>query len=274
VNRKADNFHIITPKSSYRQEIDRRIESAGCRTRKDSIRFVDTLITASPEFFKSKTPKQVRAFFVCAAKFMRQEIGGGNIFSAVVHMDEKTPHMHLCFTPITEDNRLTAKEILGNKKKMAEWQTKFHAYMVERFPDLERGRSAIETGRTHIPPQLFKQSVYLGQQMDVIKKSLDGINVVNAGKKRDEALTMLDKWFPEMERFASKLKRHNKALKDLKAENAQLISQTNAAKKEQWDNNMELAMLQSEMQKYKRFYEKLPPEVREQLITRSRSLER
>mgnify|MGYP000621064376 CR=1 FL=1 len=28
-----------------------RIEQAGCRTRKDSTRFVDTLITASPEFF-------------------------------------------------------------------------------------------------------------------------------------------------------------------------------------------------------------------------------
>ena len=27
---------------------------------------------------------------------------------AVVHMDEKTPHLHLCFTPITEDGRLSA----------------------------------------------------------------------------------------------------------------------------------------------------------------------
>ena len=45
--------------------------------------------------------------------------------SAVVHMDEKTPHMHLCFVPLTEDGRLCAKEIIGNKKKLTWWQDEF-----------------------------------------------------------------------------------------------------------------------------------------------------
>lgn len=273
IARIKDNYHLIAPKDSYKQEIDSRIEAAGCRTRKDSIRFVDTLITASPEFFQNKTPKQIRAFFVCAAKFMQQEIGRGNIFSAIVHMDEKTPHIHLCFTPITADKRLCTKEILGNKKKMSEWQDKFHAHVVEHFPDLQRGRAATETGRTHIPPQLFKQSMYLGQQMEAIRKALDGINMVNAGKKRDEALSMLQKWFPEMEKFSSKLKQYNKVFDDLKSENAQLSNQANAAKKENWDNRMEFAMLQSELQKYKKFYDKLPPEVREQIPKMNKELE-
>ena len=35
--------------------------------------------------------------------------------SAVVHMDEKTPHLHLTFVPLTKDNRLCAKEIIGNR---------------------------------------------------------------------------------------------------------------------------------------------------------------
>ena len=43
----------------YKRQIQSRIEQAGCRTRKDSTRFVDTLITASPEFFKGKSPKAV-----------------------------------------------------------------------------------------------------------------------------------------------------------------------------------------------------------------------
>ena len=60
---------------------------------------------------------------------MKKEVGEQNIISAIVHMDEKTPHMHLCFTPITEDNRLSAKEIIGNKPKLVEWQDKFHAFM-------------------------------------------------------------------------------------------------------------------------------------------------
>lgn len=46
---------------------------------------------------------------------MEKKVGKGNIFSAVVHMDEKTPHLHLCFTPITEDGRLETH--LGQMKK-------------------------------------------------------------------------------------------------------------------------------------------------------------
>lgn len=72
---------------------------------------MDTLITASPEFFKGKSPKETAAFFQRAADFLIQRVGRDNIVSAVVYMEEKTPHMHLTFVPLTEDNRLSAKEI-------------------------------------------------------------------------------------------------------------------------------------------------------------------
>jgi len=50
-------------------------------------------------------------------KFIKEEVGEQNIFAATVHMDEKTPHMHICFTPITVDDKLSAKTILGNQQK-------------------------------------------------------------------------------------------------------------------------------------------------------------
>ena len=62
-SRSKYNFHIIKPESRYYHFIKSRIEQAGCRTRRDSTRFVDTLITASPEFFKKKSPKEIQAFF-------------------------------------------------------------------------------------------------------------------------------------------------------------------------------------------------------------------
>ena len=113
------NFHIVKPEGRYYHFIQSRIEQAGCRTRKDSTRFVDTLITASPEFFKGKPPKEIQAFFQRAADFLIQRVGRENIVSAVVHMDERTPHMHLTFVPLTKDNRLCAKEILGNRASLS-----------------------------------------------------------------------------------------------------------------------------------------------------------
>ena len=59
IERSKYNFHIIKPGTSYKRELDNRIEAAGCKTRKDSVRFVDTLITASPDFFKGKKRDEV-----------------------------------------------------------------------------------------------------------------------------------------------------------------------------------------------------------------------
>jgi hypothetical protein len=116
--RSKYNFHIVRPVTSYKCESDKRIEAAGCRTRKDSVRFIDTLITASPTFFKGKKRDEIEAYFQEAVDFLSKKIGKDNIFSAVVHLDERTPHMHLCFTPITKDGRLSAKEIIGNRTQL------------------------------------------------------------------------------------------------------------------------------------------------------------
>ena len=104
---------------------------AGCRVRKDSVKFVDTLVTVSPEFAKAHEV-EMPEYFRRAFDFLKERVGEENIFSAVVHMDEKTPHMHLCFVPLTRDKRLSAKEILGNKKSMIRWQDDFYACMAER----------------------------------------------------------------------------------------------------------------------------------------------
>ena len=183
-SRSKYNFHIVKPEGRYYHFIQSRIEQAGCRTRRDSTRFVDTLITASPEFFKKKSPKEIQAFFQRAADFLIDRVGRENVVSAVVHMDEKTPHLHLTFVPLTKDNRLCAKEIIGNRANLTKWQDDFHAYMVEKYPDLERGESASKTGRKHIPTRLFKQAVSLSKQARAIEATLDGITPFNAGKRK------------------------------------------------------------------------------------------
>ena len=180
-SRSKYNFYIVKPEGRYYHFIQSRIEQVGCRTRRDSTRFVDTLITASPEFFKKKSPKEIQEFFQRAADFLIGRVGKENIVSAVVHMDEKTPHLHLVFVPLTEDNRLCAKEIIGNRANLTKWQDDFHAYMVEKYPDLERGESASKTGRKHIPTRLFKQAVNLSKQARAIEATLDDITPFNAG---------------------------------------------------------------------------------------------
>ena len=264
------NFHLVQPERKYRAEAERQIAQAKCRTRKDSVRMVEALVTASPEFFKGKSPKEIAAYFQRAADFLIDRVGRENIVSAMVHMDEKTPHLHLVFVPLTKDNRLCAKEIIGNRANLTKWQDDFHACMVEQYPDLERGESASKTGRKHIPTRLFKQAVNLSKQARAIEAVLSGITPLNAGKKKGEALSMLKKWFPQMENFSGQLKKYKVTINDLLAENEKLEVRAKASEKGKMNDTMERAKLKSELDDMRRLVDRIPPEILAELKRQQR----
>lgn len=254
------NFHLVHPERKYRAEAERQIAQAGCRTRKDSVRVVEALVTASPEFFKGKKQAEVRAFFEEAVRFIERRQPKDTIISAVVHMDEKTPHMHLSFVPLTKDGRLSAKDIVGNKKKLTWWQDQFWKHMVRRWPDLERGESASETGRTHIPPRLFKEAAHLNRQRDMLMKLLGEVNPLNAKKKSAEIEALLERYIPGVERMQTQMRKYDTAYKALRAENAELKKQVDSSK-ESVRHRLEVSQQLQELEDLRRTVDNIPPEI-------------
>ena len=254
------NFHLVHPERKYRAETERQIAQAGCCTRKDSVRVVEALVTASPEFFKGKKQAEVRAFFEEAVHFIERRQPKDTIISAVVHMDEKTPHMHLSFVPLTKDGRLSAKDIVGNKKKLTWWQDQFWKHMVRRWPDLERGESASETGRTHIPPRLFKEAAHLNRQRDMLMKLLGEVNPLNAKKKSAEIEALLERYIPGVERMQTQMRKYDTAYKALRAENAELKKQVDSSK-ESVRHRLEVSQQLQELEDLRRTVDNIPPEI-------------
>ena len=261
MSRSHLNFHLVTPQRKYRAEAEKQIAEAGCRTRSDSVRVVEALVTASPEFFKGKKKGEIKAYFQEALDFIREHQDPKTIISAVVHMDEKTPHMHLCFVPLTEDKRLSAKEIVGNKKKLTWWQDEFWKHMVKKYPDLERGESVSETGRTHIPPRLFKEAVHLNRMKDQIMAILNDSNPFNKKAKAEELEALLDKYIPGVEIMRTKLKKYDKTYKELTEENAELEKKLSSASRESIQKKLETQRKLSELDELRRTVEVLPPEI-------------
>ena len=255
------NFHLVTPERKYRAEAEKQIAAAGCRTRSDSVRVVEALVTASPEFFKGKKRSEVKAYFTEALDFIQKHQSKDTIISAVVHMDEKTPHMHLCFVPLTEDKRLSAKEIVGNKKKLTWWQDEFWKHMVKKYPDLERGESASETGRTHIPPRLFKEAVHLNRMTDQIMAILNDSNPFNKKAKAEELEALLDKYVPGVEVMRTKLKKYDKTYKELTEENAELEKKLSSTSKESVRKKLEISQKLNELDELRRTVDAIPDEV-------------
>ena len=255
------NFHLVTPQRKYRAEAEKQIAEAGCRTRSDSVRVVETLVTASPEFFKGKKKADVKAYFTEALNFIEKYQAKDTIISAVVHMDEKTPHMHLCFIPLTADKRLSAKEIVGNKKKLTWWQDEFWKHMVKKYPDLERGESASQTGRDHIPPRVFKEAVHLNRLKEQIMTILNDTNPFNKKAKLDELEALLDKYIPGAEALRTKLKKYDTAYKAMVSENAAMEKQLDASSKESVLKKLEINEKLRELDELHRMVDVLPPEI-------------
>ena len=180
------------------------------------------MFTATPEFFNGKKLPEIRRYFEAALRFFEQFQSRETIISAVVHMDEKTPHMHLSFVPLTTDGRLSAKEIVGNKKKLTWWQDKFWEHMVQKYPDLERGESASQTGRDHIPPRIFKEMTRLNKQRQKLDELLTGIGPLNSKKRAAEISKLLDGYIPAVEKMHTQLSKYGVAFTQTKTENKRL----------------------------------------------------
>ena len=277
-SRPVQNYHLIAPRWSYGQEIRHRIRMAGCRVRKDSVKFVDTLVTVSPEFARVHEA-EMPEYFNRAFDFLKERVGEENIISAVVHMDEKTPHMHLCFVPLTKDNRLSAKEILGNKKAMIQWQDDFYACIAERWPELERGAPAVETKRRHLTPQWYKKVTAMDAKLEKLEMALNGINVLNAGKKREEAIALLAQLLPEVESFQTEIQRMQEAVSQSLSmqrcsaeENETLKDELTAERRKSAEQRAKLAVLEARYKQAKKLLDKVPREVKNNLHITNNSI--
>ena len=136
--RTNDNYHIIKRDMSYTEFINERIKSLNLKTkpRKDAVIMNSFVISSDGKFFEGMSTSEQKAFFTGSVKFFAEKYGEENIISAIVHMDETTPHLHLNIIPVV-DGRLCSKA-LYDKKKLSILQTEFHEAVGIKY-GLERG---------------------------------------------------------------------------------------------------------------------------------------
>lgn len=136
--RTALNYHLIEPPVSYHKAIKQRIDELPLKraVRKDAVLMCSFIVSSDKGFFDGLSLEQQRDFFSDAVKFFQNRYGTENVIAATVHMDEATPHMHLCLTPI-RDGKLSAKAIFS-RQELRDLQTQFAASVGENH-GLERG---------------------------------------------------------------------------------------------------------------------------------------
>lgn len=147
LNRKFECNHSELP---LQDAIKKRLEEGykGKRAiRKDAVTFVTHVLTGSHKEMTdlAKDENRFEEWIQKNYDFLKNEYGEENIVRFVLHMDEKTPHIHAVTVPLTEDGRLSAREVVGNRKDLIALQDRYAESMSEF--GLKRGAS--RTGIKH-----------------------------------------------------------------------------------------------------------------------------
>ena len=168
--RTKDNYSLHESEGTFRQNIKERIDQLDLQkaVRKDAVVMAQVLVTSDKEFFDKLTPEQSKEFFKQSYEFLQERYGKENVISATVHMDERTPHMHFNFVPVTEDGRLSAKTIL-NRTDLIKQHDDFYK-QIGREWGLSRGEK--DGYKTHLETAEFKKKTAY-KEVEVIEKKLD-----------------------------------------------------------------------------------------------------
>lgn len=136
-----DNIFLAGDRDlSYQNRINNIIKYQlnGKKTRRDAVKLVTTTVQLGGDAKNKDKSDQISAL-KSAFELLKEDIGEKNIVSAVIHVDETTPHLHFDFVPII-DNKLSAKALLGDKEQMKKRQDKFLDDMKDKHPDFDFAR--------------------------------------------------------------------------------------------------------------------------------------
>lgn len=163
---------------------------AGKRFRKDAVRAVEIFCGFSPGCEKFVPIDQ---WAEASLQYVKKKFGEENLVSAVLHLDEETPHMHFVIIPLVRE-KLAAKRIFGTRKKLRDMQGEYHD-VVKKF-GLKRGTKG--SSRPHLTMNEIYEGTHEG--MEIVKKTLDSIPKKSLGqswtgysaKLRDHLTTALE----------------------------------------------------------------------------------
>lgn len=172
---KSNKYFVGNAKTDTIAEMNKRLEKVG-KYRKDANKIVNIVFSASPEFFETATKKDIEEWELKTQAFIEETFGKENIIYAVIHYDEKTPHFHVCLTPI-KDGKLRSNYWFDGPAKLK----KFHTDYSKAIKDLgiKRGDPFIKSSQVEI--EKFYKKV---NASTVYERKLD--------KKLDELFTQFE----------------------------------------------------------------------------------
>ena len=179
------NYYLKKNELSYIKEFDnlRKEKDLKGHIKSNSIIMCEMLFTSDKEFFDNIGEKEIKRYFEECYKFVcnYKNLGEENILSAVVHLDEGVPHMHVVFTPVVhtkdkegnEIDKICSRDFWKGRDSYRTLQNNFYDYITSKGFELDRGIEVEETGAKHEKIEDLKKMT----NFENTKKVLDNIKL-------------------------------------------------------------------------------------------------
>ena len=193
------------------EAIQHRLDSANLKRKigKNQVRAIRALLTGSPEDMKHiQTQGRLDDWCNDNLKWLRDTFGKENVVSAVLHMDETTPHIHATLIPVVTGERRKAKS------KQDDGKRKY------RKKDSSANRLCADDVMTRVNLKSYQDSYAQCMQRYGLKRGIDGSeakHMTNSQYYRD-LLNQSESIQEDIKNLSSEREQAEKELSQIKSE--------------------------------------------------------
>ena len=159
------------------QAIKERLDAIGIKVRKGQNTAVEVLFSGSPEVMNNMDRSGIYEWAEATINWAENEWGKENIVAAVLHMDEKTPHIHMILVPIVQGQ--SRRSALQDKRNAESKKT------VRRY-NIDRNRPRLSVNDIFTQPLLYHYHTSYADNVGAKFGLLRGLKAEAGSKKRHQ----------------------------------------------------------------------------------------
>lgn len=176
------NYDLVIDERNLYNRIKDRVNEVreNSRVQKNSVVDCSNIITVNKDTFTDWGLDKTRQYFKETYNYFCEEFGQENVVSAKVHLDETTPHMHLHFVPISEENKLQARKVV-TRERINRVHEKAPKYFKSKGFEVERGAGKTKENLEihNFKAKKLKEEINkLETQYDNRKKDIDKLDLI------------------------------------------------------------------------------------------------
>lgn len=220
-NKNEDDLIECTDISQIENALSERLKEVKKPLRKDAVIVRPLILQLDPEYYRDYEEEDNNSI-TTMIEWAWNTFGKENIIGGSLHLDEASPHLHLLFTPVTDDGRLSQKDWFKSPKELTEMHNSLREYMSNAGFDIEMNRKKTSKQVKRLTETEYRDYKEIEEESKRLKARERALNDREATLRQQQLniQAMQEEAFKMQSDASERLSECNKLLNDL--ENAKL----------------------------------------------------